>query len=71
MLSGTEVVVVRGQDALLSLVVCADPRPRRAAWEWGSQELPAGALKGRYKADELSEVRTTATCPKVSQKHYC
>ncbi|PSN31763.1 hypothetical protein C0J52_27564 [Blattella germanica] len=50
---GREVVVVRGQDAVLKLVVCADPRPRRAAWEWGSLQLEAGADLGRYKAEEL------------------
>ncbi|XP_021939888.1 hemicentin-1 isoform X3 [Zootermopsis nevadensis] len=53
---GREVVVARGQDALLRLVVCADPRPRRAAWEWGSQQLEAGADQGRYKAEELAQV---------------
>lgn len=52
---GREVVVARGQDALLRLVVCADPRPRRAAWEWGSQQLEAGADQGRYKAEELAQ----------------
>jgi hypothetical protein len=52
---GREVVVARGQDALLRLVVCADPRPRRAAWEWGSQQLEAGADLGRYKAEELAQ----------------
>ena len=52
---GREVVVARGQDALLRLVVCADPRPRRAAWEWGSQKLEAGDDLGRYKAEELAQ----------------
>ncbi|XP_063236113.1 hemicentin-2-like [Bacillus rossius redtenbacheri] len=50
---GEEVVVARGQDALLRLTVCADPRPRRAAWEWGGLQLEAGADLGRYQADEL------------------
>ncbi|XP_063240065.1 hemicentin-2 [Bacillus rossius redtenbacheri] len=50
-----EVVVARGQDALLSLVVCADPRPRLAAWEWGSLRLEAGADLGRYRADQLAQ----------------
>jgi hypothetical protein len=52
---GREVVVARGQDALLRLVVCADPRPRRAAWEWGSLKLEAGDDLGRYKAEELAQ----------------
>jgi hypothetical protein len=49
------VVVALGQDALLQLVVCADPRPRRAIWEWGSQKLEAGDDLGRYKAEELTQ----------------
>nr|CAD7398797.1 unnamed protein product [Timema poppensis] len=52
---GPEVVVARGQDALLRLTVCADPRPRRTAWEWGSLKLEAGADLGRYKAEELAQ----------------
>jgi hypothetical protein len=48
-----EVLVNSGQDALLRLVVCADPRPLRTAWEWGSLKLEAGADMGRYKAEEL------------------
>ncbi|VEN56050.1 unnamed protein product, partial [Callosobruchus maculatus] len=38
-----EVVVESGQPADLSMVVCADPRPRFVAWEWGSLRLEAGA----------------------------
>lgn len=51
--NGVEVVVTRGQDALLRLIVCADPRPRRTAWEWGSLQLEAGSGLGRYQAEEL------------------
>lgn len=53
-----EVVVRRGENALLSVVVCADPRPRRTAWEWGSSQLEAGAGVGRYHAEELLQVST-------------
>lgn len=28
---------------MLTLIVCADPRPRHVAWEWGSLRLEAGA----------------------------
>lgn len=66
--SGTRevVVVARGQDALLRLVVCADPRPRRAAWEWGSQKLEAGDDLGRYKAEELTQA-SGDICPFLVQ----
>ena len=57
-LSDHEVVAHRGQDVLLRVIVCADPRPRRAAWEWGSMLLEAGAGVGRTRADELLGVRT-------------
>jgi hypothetical protein len=71
------VVVARGQDALLRLVVCADPRPRRAAWEWGSLQLEAGADLGRYKAEELAQVSSNtisaslSVCPSVYAYIYC
>lgn len=32
----------RGDSVALSLVVCADPRPRNVKWEWGSLRLEAG-----------------------------
>lgn len=43
-----EVVVEKGDTARLSMVVCADPRPRIVAWEWGSLRLQAGAEMGKY-----------------------
>jgi hypothetical protein len=54
--SAREVIVARGHDAVLRLVVCADPRPRRASWEWGSMQLESGAALGRYRAEELDQV---------------
>lgn len=45
--SGYGVSVKRGESASLSLVVCADPRPRHVAWEWGSLRLEAGAGIGK------------------------
>ncbi|XP_049831432.1 irregular chiasm C-roughest protein isoform X1 [Schistocerca gregaria] len=54
-LGGDEVVVSRGEDALLTLVVCGDPRPDRVSWEWGSQQLREGTSLGRYEADPLAD----------------
>lgn len=45
--SGYQVSVKRGESASLTLVVCADPRPRHVAWEWGSLRLEAGAGIGK------------------------
>lgn len=42
-----EVLVEKGQLADLSMIVCADPRPRVVAWEWGSLRLEAGAEMGK------------------------
>lgn len=52
-----EVVLMRGQTAVLRQVVCADPRPRRLLWEWGSLQLAAGQGLGRYHAEDLIQVR--------------
>ncbi|XP_059482578.1 hemicentin-1 isoform X4 [Neocloeon triangulifer] len=51
----TEIYAARGHDAIIRMVVCADPRPRRISWEWGSMQLEAGMIMGRYKADELTQ----------------
>ncbi|CAO1380023.1 unnamed protein product [Diamesa hyperborea] len=53
--SGYGVSVKRGESASLSLVVCADPRPRHVAWEWGSLRLEAGAGIGRFRVDEVTQ----------------
>lgn len=42
------VSVRKGDTASLSLVVCADPRPRHVAWEWGALRLEAGHAFGKY-----------------------
>lgn len=52
-----EVLAVRGEEALLRLLVCADPRPRRAAWEWGSEFVETGKSFGRFKAELLADER--------------
>ncbi|CAB0004405.1 unnamed protein product, partial [Nesidiocoris tenuis] len=50
---GAEVIALRGSDAVLALVVCADPRPHAASWEWGSLHLQVGQGLGRYRAEQL------------------
>jgi hypothetical protein len=47
--AGYHVLVKRGESAILTLVVCADPRPRHVAWEWGSLRLEAGHSIGKKK----------------------
>lgn len=42
--------VKRGESAVMSLVVCADPRPHRVSWEWGSLRLEAGSGIGKLYA---------------------
>ncbi|GLV42586.1 uncharacterized protein CBL_03325 [Carabus blaptoides fortunei] len=39
-----EIRVEKGENAMLSLVVCADPRPQVVAWEWG-----------RYRVDDVTQ----------------
>lgn len=46
--SGHSVSVRKGDPATLSLIVCADPRPRHVSWEWGSLRLEAGSGIGKY-----------------------
>ncbi|KAH8292457.1 hypothetical protein KR054_010297, partial [Drosophila jambulina] len=47
------VSVKRGEAASLTMVVCADPRPIRVAWEWGSLRLEAGSGIDRFRADDV------------------
>lgn len=49
------VSVRKGDSASLSLIVCADPRPRHVAWEWGSLRLEAGARIGRFSVDDVTQ----------------
>lgn len=44
--SSHAVTVRKGEEASLTLIVCADPRPRHVAWEWGSLRLESGASFG-------------------------
>ncbi|XP_037897007.1 irregular chiasm C-roughest protein isoform X2 [Glossina fuscipes] len=47
------VLTRRGDAATLTFIVCADPRPQRIAWEWGSLRLDAGSATDRFRADDL------------------
>lgn len=49
------VAVQKGDTASLSLVVCADPRPRHVAWEWGSLRLEAGDGLGKFRVDDVMQ----------------
>ncbi|CAH1124366.1 unnamed protein product [Ceutorhynchus assimilis] len=49
----SEIFIESGQTADLSVVVCADPRPRLVAWEWGSLRLKAGNEMGKFKVDDV------------------
>lgn len=44
-----EIMVEKGETAHLSMVVCADPRPRIVAWEWGSLRLEEGNEMGKLR----------------------
>ncbi|ROT65912.1 hypothetical protein C7M84_016110 [Penaeus vannamei] len=49
------VQVEKGEDALIQVMFCSDPRPLRTTWEWGSLQLEAGNDKGRYVAENLAQ----------------
>ena len=69
--SGYQVSVKRGESASLTLVVCADPRPRHVAWEWGSLRLEAGAGIGKkhnVQADIFSMLACVDTGNRRQQK---
>lgn len=49
------VQVEKGQDAVIQIVFCSDPRPSSTSWEWGSLRLEAGNGRGRYVAENLAQ----------------
>lgn len=51
-----EIMVEKGDTAHLSMVVCADPRPRIVAWEWGSLRLEEGNEMGKSKKIYLTAI---------------
>ncbi|XP_047472068.1 irregular chiasm C-roughest protein-like isoform X3 [Penaeus chinensis] len=56
------VQVEKGEDALIQVMFCSDPRPLRTTWEWGSLQLEAGNDKGRYVAENLAQQDTREDC---------
>ncbi len=46
----------RGNDAVLRAIFCADPRPLKVSWRWGSFQLEAGTGSGRFVAEALHKV---------------
>lgn len=56
--TGHSVSVRKGDSATLSLIVCADPRPRHVAWEWGSLRLEAGSGIGKCSLFNPSSLRS-------------
>lgn len=49
-----EIMIEKGETAHLSMVVCADPRPRVVAWEWGSLRLEEGNEMGKLSFRGIS-----------------
>lgn len=47
-----EIMVEKGETAHLTMIVCADPRPRVVAWEWGSIRLEEGNEMGKWVSRE-------------------
>lgn len=60
-----EIIVEKGETAHLSMVVCADPRPRVVAWEWGSLRLEEGNEMGK-----LNHKLVFSHLPFISWKAY-
>lgn len=56
------VSVRKGESAMLSLIVCADPRPRDVYWEWGSMRVEAGDSKDRFSVDDVHQDSTREDC---------
>ncbi|KAK2709078.1 kin of IRRE-like protein 2 isoform X2 [Artemia franciscana] len=48
------VTVTKGEDAILRLAFCSNPKPSKITWQWGHITLEAGAgLQGRYVAEAI------------------
>lgn len=62
------ITVRKGDEASLTLIVCADPRPRNVAWEWGSLRLEAGTSYGTHGGGNSVCAKTIESNYKV--KHF-
>ncbi|GBP48498.1 Kin of IRRE-like protein 3 [Eumeta japonica] len=51
-----------GGEARVSATVCAEPPPRRAAWQWGSLRLQVPSSAGRHRALEPVGAAGTVGC---------
>lgn len=57
-----EVVVKKHEDATISAVFCADPKPKQVFWEWDNLKLETGSKLARYVARELVPLREWDDC---------
>lgn len=57
--------VERGEDAVISAIFCADPRPTKVSWRWASYRMEAGDGNGRFIAEALQKVTPTLPPPLV------
>jgi len=55
--------VERGEDAVISAIFCADPRPIKVSWRWASYRMEAGDGSGRFIAEALQKVTPTLPPP--------
>lgn len=61
--------VHKGEEAVLTLIVCADPRPRHVAWEWGSLRLEAGAGYGIHLFEQSQIILFKFTFDHFAKQH--
>ena len=49
-----QVVVERGEDAIIQMVFCSKPQPVHTTWEWESYRIDAGHGKDRFQAERVT-----------------
>ncbi|KAH9367863.1 hypothetical protein HPB48_020123 [Haemaphysalis longicornis] len=58
------------EDAVITVVFCADPKPVETFWGWGSYKLKTGSALGRFVAEPLLAVRMDEMqCPERLDFH--